>query len=75
MKFIKQGAIMFYIKNCNGDIVGNVKGYRTMRGASRWAKTRTMQNLLWDTFYKKETDSNLVWEIVSNDDYRIVTTI
>ena len=66
---------MFYIKNCNGEIVGNVKGYRTIKGASRWAKTRSMQNLLWDTFYKKETDSNLVWEIVSNDDYHIVKTI
>lgn len=66
---------MFYIKNCNGEIVGNVKGYKTLRGASRWAKTRIMQNLLWDTFYKKETDSNLVWEIVSNNDYHIVETV
>jgi hypothetical protein len=24
---------MFYIRNCNGHIVGNPKGYRTHRGA------------------------------------------
>jgi hypothetical protein len=26
---------MYYILNCNNKIVGNIKGYRTMRGAQR----------------------------------------
>ena len=29
---------MYFIYDCNGKIVGNPKGYATMRGASRQAK-------------------------------------
>lgn len=65
----------FFILNCNGDIVGNKKGYATIKGASRWAKCRKMQALLWDTFYKNETNSNLVWEIVFNNECKLVNSI
>ena len=37
-----------YIKDCNGDIIGNPKGYRTMRGAHREAMYRH-----WDAINAK----------------------
>ena len=30
----------FFIRDCNGDIVGNPKGYRTMRGAMQQQNQR-----------------------------------
>ena len=34
---MKQVSELFFIKDCNGTIVGNVKGYSTMRGATHQA--------------------------------------
>lgn len=54
----------FFIFDCHGSIVGNPKGYATMRGASRIANMRKTQNLLWDTFDNRQDKSvTLVWEI------------
>jgi hypothetical protein len=47
---------MFFIFDCNDDIVGNPKGYKTHRGAQtqcnldRSKPTKTMA-LLWDRFH------------------------
>ena len=41
----------YYIYDCNGQIVGNPKGYATMRGACRAEKNKT--RILWDRFYAK----------------------
>jgi hypothetical protein len=47
---------MFFIFDCNGDIVGNPKGYRTHKGAESQCKlngkTKTMQ-ILWNRFFDK----------------------
>ena len=47
---------MFFIFDCNGDIVGNPKGYRTHRGAESQCKlngkTKIMQTL-WNRFHDK----------------------
>jgi hypothetical protein len=49
---------MFFIFDCNGDIVGNLKGYKTHKGAQTQCNldkskpTKTMA-LLWDRFHAK----------------------
>lgn len=49
---------MFFIFDCNNDIVGNPKGYKTHRGAQTQCNldkskpTKTM-SLLWDRFYAR----------------------
>lgn len=55
---------MFYIFDCNDQIIGNPKGYATIKGASRWANTRRMQNLIWSTFdARADKSSTAVWQI------------
>lgn len=49
---------MFYIFDCNDNIVGNPRGYKTHKGAQtqcnldRAKPTKTMA-LLWDRFYAR----------------------
>ena len=47
----------FYIRDCNGVVVGNPKGYRTMRGAMQQASSRysPVFRVLWRTYYDNET--------------------
>ena len=58
---------MFFIYDCNGAIVGNPKGYPTLRGASRQANSRALQDLLWSRFEASKVDgfapSARVWSI------------
>ena len=47
---------MFFIFDCNGDIVGNSKGYKTHKGAQRQcnldkSKPTKVMALLWDRFH------------------------
>lgn len=47
---------MFFIFDCNGDIVGNPKGYKTHKGAQRQcnldkSKPTKVMALLWDRFH------------------------
>lgn len=47
---------MYFIFDCNGDIVGNFKGYRTHKGAQtqcnlKYDKQTKIMALLWDRFY------------------------
>lgn len=49
----------FYIRDCNGDIVGNPKGYRTMRGAMREhdRKGSPAHRAIWAAYWaRKEKD-------------------
>jgi hypothetical protein len=55
----------FYIFDYAGETVGNPAGYRTIRGASRWANTRKMQELLWARFDNRPDKSKTtVWQIL-----------
>lgn len=55
----------FYIFDHAGNTVGNPKGYATMKGASRQANTRKLQNLLWDRFdARADKSETLVWQIL-----------
>ena len=51
---------MFYIYNCNNEIIGNIKGYRTFKGAS----TQTtgirykVHKLLWDAYFNRTDKSD-----------------
>lgn len=58
---------MFFIYDCNDNIIGNPKGYRTVRGASHQANTRALQNLIWSRFEATKVNgvapNNLVWSI------------
>lgn len=50
---------MFYIFDCNGRVVGNPRGYRTIRGATREQDRRGSPawRAIWDAFYaRKEKD-------------------
>lgn len=51
----------FYIFDCNGRIVGNPKGYRTMRGATQQQdrKGSPAWQAIWTAYEeRKKTDSN-----------------
>ena len=49
---------MYFIYDCNGDIVGNPKGYRTFKGANKQAngKTKLMIELWRRLRVKQVTD-------------------
>lgn len=59
---------MYYIYDCNGEVIGNPKGYRTFRGAnqqanSRWSKVYPK---LWATYEKRKAQEpafNLIMSI------------
>ena len=57
---------MFYIRDCQGNIVGNHKGYKTMKGAN-YALKRYFYRQLWLRFYdifdSGKISSNLVYSI------------
>lgn len=42
----------YYIRDCNGQIIGNPKGYATFRGASQQEKR--LSGVIWARFYAKQ---------------------
>lgn len=50
---------MFYIRDCNDIIMGNPKGYRTMRGAMHQAESKKskIHRELWARFYAKKKEN------------------
>lgn len=48
---------MFFIYNCNGDLVGNPAGYATFRGADRQSKIGKVRDALWAAFYDRADKS------------------
>lgn len=62
----------FFIRDCFGNIAGNPKGYRTMRGAIQQADSRfsRVHRQLWGTFNtweERNPSHNLVYEIKTID--------
>jgi hypothetical protein len=57
---------MFYILDCNDEIVGNKKGYRTFRGANQQAHSprSKVYREIWSRYYAKR-DINPNWRLVS----------
>lgn len=49
-----------YIKDCNGEIIGNPKGYRTMKGATReaWGRHYAAINAKYDELHKDDKEYN-----------------
>ena len=51
----------YYIRDCNGQIIGNPRGYRTFRGASQQEKR--LAPLIWARYWQKRdsgsTDNHL----------------
>lgn len=65
---------MFYIRNCNGQIIGNPKGYPTHKGAQHQAESKTsaVHARIWADFYaheegNKAKGNNLIYSIKSAD--------
>jgi len=61
---------MFLIFNCNNSVVGNPKGYRTMRGALQQAESKKSKvfRAIWAAFYasehaNKESGNNLIYKV------------
>lgn len=61
---------MFFIRNCNGQIVGNPKGYRTHAGAQQQAESKksAVYERIWADFYANEDQNkargnNLIYSI------------
>lgn len=46
---------MYFIRDCNDQIVGNPKGYRTLRGADQQAHSSKSKvyGVLWTRYYAK----------------------
>lgn len=62
----------FFIRDCNGDIVGNPKGYRTMRGALREQNRKGSPafRAIWAAFErrkKSDPDSTLIASVYPLD--------
>lgn len=57
---------MYFIRDCQGNIVGNHKGYKTMKSA-HYALKRYLETKLWNRFYdvidSGKVSSNLVYSI------------
>lgn len=56
----------YFIFDCNGEVVGNPKGYRTHHGA--WCQVegrgRSIGNLVWTRFYaRKRENKSVVYSI------------
>lgn len=52
---------MFFIYDCNDNVIGNPKGYRTMRGAKQqvYSSRTKIHRQIWDAYYaKKATGSD-----------------
>ena len=56
----------FFILDCNGQIVGNVAGYQTIRGAIREERRKGSPawHALWDA-YEKKRSTDPEWRHVS----------
>ena len=60
---------MYFIYDCNGNIVGNPKGYRTYNGAERQqnSKKSIANKAIWNAYYLKASNptnsDNLVCSI------------
>lgn len=54
-----------YIRDCNGNTVGNPKGYKSIESATKQVNTRgsKVYNQIWDAFYKKGdlNQGGLIW--------------
>lgn len=48
----------YFIRNCKGNIVGNLKGYPTYKGAERQAEMHTAKahKAIWSAFYENEAN-------------------
>lgn len=64
---------MFFIRDCNGKVVGNPRGYRTFRGATQQQDMRgsPAHRAIWDAFYAKYTSdvkqNNLLISSINRD--------
>jgi hypothetical protein len=59
-----QTSKRYYILDCNDEVVGNPKGYRTFIGAERQQNT-TLNDLLWERYkQRKDMESNILNRIV-----------
>lgn len=57
MFHVKQiGIIMFFIFDCNDNLVGNAKGYKSVKSAQKIINTKSGKvfNLIWKRFYDKQ---------------------
>ena len=58
---------MYFIYDCNKKVIGNPKGYRTFRGATR-QQDYNLSSLIWNTFYDRLNKSdNLISSIKLGD--------
>jgi hypothetical protein len=65
-----RGLIMFFIFDCNDNIVGNSKGYKTHKGAQTQcnldaSKPTKIMALLWDRFHEKAQMTGIKTRIYS----------
>ena len=59
---------MFYIRDCNNRIVGNPRGYRTIRGALAQQNRvgSPAFNAIWDAYYARENEYALCGVALEN---------
>ena len=69
---------MFFIYDCNNNVIGNPNGYRTFRGANQQAESRYAKayRQIWQAYYAKEAEQehmpkehrdNLIYRIEKAD--------
>ena len=48
---------MYFIYDCNDNVIGNPKGYRTFRGAER-QQNFNLRTLIWEAFYSRSNKAD-----------------
>jgi hypothetical protein len=59
----------YFIFDCLGCVVGNKKGYRTIRGAQHMRNSKAIQDTIWSTYYanqEKQVASGVSADDLSN---------
>lgn len=56
-----QTEVRYFIRDCEGSVIGNLKGYRTYGGAMRQHNSAKLQALIYQRYYERKiTENNLL---------------
>jgi hypothetical protein len=65
MKELQTQKQKYFIFDCLGGVVGNKKGYRTIRGAQHMLNSKAIQDTIWSTYYSNK-DKELASGVSAN---------
>jgi hypothetical protein len=59
----------YYLRDCNGEIVGNKNGYKTFKGANTQVNNPKMKinRILWERFDNRENKESMLICTINQD--------